>query len=148
MNTQEKVNQLRTFIQANLIGILASLLIFSSIANVAFYNKLKSLKNSPQQAVQEQNENLIKKVSKLINLPADEQPTIATVSDPEVLKSQPFFAKAEKGFKVLIYADAGKSILYDPFENKIIEVASINPNRETTTPLPIQTPKSSTLKKK
>ena len=126
MNHQEKLNQLRTFVQANLIGILSSLLIFSSIANIAFYNKLSSLKNNPQQALQEQSESLVKKVSKLITLPTDEQPTIATVSDPEALRSQPFFAKAEKGFKVLIYAQAGKTILYDPFENRVVEVASVN----------------------
>lgn len=123
---QDKLNLIRDFVRANLIAVLASLLIFSSIANIAFYHKLSSIKKNPQQAVQDQTENLIKKVSKLINLPTDEQPTIATVSDPEQLKDQPFFAKAEKGFKVLIYATAGKSILYDPFNNKIVETASIN----------------------
>ena len=64
--------------------------------------------------------------AEFIVLPEDEQPTIATVSDPEVLKGQPFFAKAKKGFKVLIYANAKKSILYDPFENKVVETASMN----------------------
>jgi len=130
MTTQEQINKIRDFIQTNLMVILGSLLIFSSIANIAFYHKLSSLKENPQQVVQEQTDNLIKKVSKLMNLPPDEEPTIATVSDPELLKDQPFFAKAEKGFKVLIYANAGKSVLYDPFENKIVEVASINVGKE------------------
>lgn len=130
MEIKDKLNLIQDFVRANLIVILASLLIFSSIANIAFYHKLSSLRNNPQQAVQEQTEKLIKKVSKLINLPTDERPTIATVSDPELLKDQPFFTKAEKGFKVLIYANAGKSILYDPFDNKVVEVASINVGKD------------------
>ncbi|MDP3696617.1 MAG: hypothetical protein Q8R55_01135 [Candidatus Taylorbacteria bacterium] len=144
MDTPEKLNTVKTFVQANFIGILAALLIFSSIANIIFYRKLSSIKDNPQQVVQEQTEKLIKRVSKLINLPSGEQPTIATVSDPELLKDQPFFAKAEKGFKVLIYANSGKSILYDPFENKVVEVASINIGGQSTpapTPTPSPTPK-------
>ncbi len=133
------LDKITNFVRTNLIVILASFLIFSSIANIVFYHKLTSLKNNPQEAVQEQTEKLISRVGKLINLPEDEKPTIATVSDPTILKDQPFFAKAEKGFKVLIYAQAGKSILYDPFENKVIEVASINVGKQAT-PLPTPTP--------
>lgn len=81
---------------------------------------------------------MLDKISELIVLPDDEQPTIATVSDPELLKDQPFFAKARKGFKVFIYANAGKSILYDPFENKIVEIASMNIGAQVT-PVPVLT---------
>jgi hypothetical protein len=59
-------------------------------------------------------------------LPADETPTIATVSDPEKLKDQPFFANAKKGDKVLIFSNSAKAILYSPTEDKIVEVAPIN----------------------
>ena len=51
---------------------------------------------------------------------------MATVSDLEKLKDQPFFAKAKIGDKVLIYTDAKKAILYDPVNDKIVEVAPIN----------------------
>ena len=51
---------------------------------------------------------------------------MATVSDPEKLKDQPFFAKAQKGDKVLIYSNSQKAILYSPTEDKIVEVAPIN----------------------
>ena len=134
---KEAFDKVSNFIRANLIGVLAFLLIFSSIANIAFYHKLSNIKEDPQQAVQEQTEKLIKRVAKLINLPTDEQPTIATVSDPSLLKDQPFFAKAKKGFKVLIYANAGKTVLYDPFDNKVVEVASLNiGNQEPPPPTP------------
>jgi hypothetical protein len=59
-------------------------------------------------------------------LPENEQPTIATVTDPSKLSGQSFFAHAKVGDRVLLYAAAKKAILYDPNINKIIEVAPIN----------------------
>jgi hypothetical protein len=55
---------------------------------------------------------------------------VATVSDPEKLKEQPFFTQAKKGDKLLIYAKARKAILYDPAINKIIEVSTLNIGNE------------------
>ena len=75
---------------------------------------------------------IIAAVGRLIVLPANEQPTIATVSDPERLKDQPFFANAKTGDKVLIYALAKKAILYDPEEDKIVEVAPLDLNTGKT----------------
>lgn len=64
---------------------------------------------------------LLEEVGKLIELPKDEEPTIATVTDVEKLKDQPFFKKAKSGDKVFIYPKAQKTILYDPKAKKIIE---------------------------
>lgn len=91
-----------------------------------FYSQVNTLKTDPQKAAREEAKTLVERVGKLIVLPEGEEPTIATVTDPELLKDQPFFAKAKKGDKVLIYATAGKAILYDPAENKIVEVAPVN----------------------
>lgn len=91
-----------------------------------FYYQVSELKKDPQTAVSEEAEDLVKVVGRLIILPKDEVPTIATVSDPEKLKDQPFFAKAEVGDKVLIYTQAKKAYLYDPVARKILEVAPIN----------------------
>ena len=59
-------------------------------------------------------------------LPEDEEPSVATVADPEQLAGQPFFSKAKKGDKVLIYTNAQKAILYDPVAKKIIDIAPLN----------------------
>jgi hypothetical protein len=75
---------------------------------------------------------LVAAVSKLIVLPASEQPTIATVADLSKLQGQPFFANAQVGDKVLIYSQAGKAILYRPSENKIIELAPLDVSASAT----------------
>ena len=69
---------------------------------------------------------LVEEVSRLISLPQDEEPTVATVSDPQLLKNQAFFANAKAGDKVLIYTRARKAVLYDPVNKKILEVAPLN----------------------
>lgn len=79
---------------------------------------------------------LVAKVSKLMALPADETPTIATVTDASIVKDQPFFAQAQNGDKVLIYQKAGKAILYRESENKIIEVGAVNFNQAVESPAP------------
>jgi hypothetical protein len=84
------------------------------------------LKTNPQEATQKQNQEIIDKVGKLMILPEGEQPTVATVTDPAVLKNQPFFAHAEIGDKVLIYTNSKKAILYSEKLNKIKEVAPVN----------------------
>ena len=85
--------------------------------------------------------NLVELVGKLIILPTGEEPTLATVSDPEKLKDQAFFKNAVLGDKVLIYAAAKKAILYSPSRGKIIEVAPVNLNapQPNSTQLPLST---------
>lgn len=89
------------------------------------YKKTQRLLQNPSEIAKEETKKLITAVSKLIDLPTDEEPTIATVSDIEKLKNQPLFAKALNGDKVLFFANAQKAILYRPSADKIIEVASI-----------------------
>ena len=100
-------------------------LVVLAIVGGYFYKNKISYK-SPELAAQAEARDLAEKVGKLFLLPRDEVPTIATVSDPEALKNQAFFADAKKGDKVLIYTNAKKAILYDPAANLILNVAPIN----------------------
>lgn len=68
---------------------------------------------------------LVARVGELIVLPEDEEPTIATVTDPEKLRDQVFFANAKEGDVVLIYTGAQKAYLYDPKIHKLVEVAPL-----------------------
>lgn len=87
---------------------------------------LFKVKKSPERDARAEVEILVAEVGKLIVLPEGETPTIATVSDPERLKDQPFFAKAKAGDKVLLYSTARKAYLYDPSAKKLLEVAPLN----------------------
>ena len=69
---------------------------------------------------------LIEKIGKLVLLPADEEPILATVTDKEKLKEQPLFAKAENGDKILIYAKAQKAYIYSPSKEMLVDVVSEN----------------------
>lgn len=68
---------------------------------------------------------LVGEVAKLIDLPKGETPTIATVQDKTKLKDQAFFANAQNGDKLLIYAQAKKAIIYRPAAHKVINVGPI-----------------------
>ncbi len=111
------------------VGVVA---VISLGLNVFLGFKLSSVSEDPIEITAKEVKDISNRVSKLMILPQNEPPTLATVSDPEKLKNQPFFANAKTGFKVLVYAQAQKAILYDPYENKIVEVAPINTNQGTT----------------
>lgn len=74
---------------------------------------------------QEEINDLVAAVGELIVLPEGEEPTIATVTDPEKLRDQVFFANAKEGDVVLIYTRAQKAYLYDPRIDKLLEVAPL-----------------------
>ncbi|HUO50793.1 MAG TPA: hypothetical protein VMU25_04495 [Candidatus Paceibacterota bacterium] len=76
----------------------------------------------------EDSASIVAKVGALIELPQGEVPTVATVSDLSKLQGQAFFAHAKVGDIVLIYTGARKAYLYDPSENKLVEVAPITTN--------------------
>ena len=85
---------------------------------------LKSqLSQEASQPAQDEVTTIVNEVGKLIVLPDNEVPTVATVTDLSKLAGQPFFANAKIGDKVLIYTQAQKAIFYDPTANKIIELA-------------------------
>ncbi len=113
--------------------LLIVVVVVSGFLVVSQFKKAKKLsqevvelKQSPQQAVQEQAKELLDKVGKLIILPADEEPTIATVTDLKPLQDQPFFKNAKLGDKVLIYSVSKKAVLYREDQNIVVEVAPIN----------------------
>lgn len=74
---------------------------------------------------EKESKSLVEKVGRLIELPQDELPTVATVANKFELPPQQFYQKAENADVVLIFFKAQKAILYRPSLNKIIEVSTI-----------------------
>lgn len=115
--------------------VIRIIAVVAVVLAVYFYMQVRDLKKNPNIAAQQEAASLVSKVGRLAILPTDETPTIATVSDPEALKDQTFFANAVKGDKVLIYAQAKKAVLYSVSMDKIIEIAPLNiGNQKSVTP--------------
>ena len=107
------------------VSVVVIVLVLGAGGFLYFKSRSAPVPNNPQ-AAQAEVKKLVVEVSKLIDLPTGEDPTVATVTDISKLKDQPFFQKAKNGDKVLIYTNARKAILYDPNVKKVIDVAPIN----------------------
>jgi len=119
--------------------ITVVILILAVLSGYFFYRHYfqgKKQINNQTQSDQNEIKSVVNAIGKLMLLPQNEQPTLATVSDKTKLQNQSFFARAENGDKVLIYTNAKKAILYRPSINKIIEVAPVNVQTPQETPSP------------
>jgi flagellar basal body-associated protein FliL len=116
-----KINKRAIFLR-----ILVLLVIFALFTAGYFYMQVRKLKQDPNVLAKQEVNDLVEKIGKFVILPTGEVPTLATVSDPEALKDQPFFTNAVKGDQVLIYSQAKKAILYSVEQNKIIDMTSLS----------------------
>ncbi|MEK7594957.1 MAG: hypothetical protein AAB436_04950 [Patescibacteria group bacterium] len=109
--------------------VVVIVVLIAALPAFYFYNKSRVAEqrlNDPNTANQQVINAVVKKVSHLMLLPTDEQPTLATISDASKTKGQPFFTNAKNGDKLLVFTNARKAILYRPSTNLIIEVAPLN----------------------
>jgi hypothetical protein len=117
LSTPVKISMFRIFTIIVMIALVAlSTYFYIKYKNEQSSNPLREFKDT------------ITAVSKLIELPENEEPNIATVTEKEKLVDQVFFKNSENGDKVLIYVKTGKAILFRPSINKIIDVTAINNN--------------------
>jgi cell division protein FtsN len=118
------IEKARAVFRGNFVKVIVAVLLLAAIgSSVYFYMKLHEATADPSIKAKEDLQEVIEKVSRIMVLPDDEEPTLATVSDPEKLTDQPFFKRAEKGDKVLLYSQSKKAILYSVSKDKILEVA-------------------------
>ncbi|MFA5247986.1 MAG: hypothetical protein WC415_01935 [Patescibacteria group bacterium] len=108
-----------------LIFLLALILIITSCGAYYFYSRAHKAEQDPSILAQQEVASVVAIVGQLMVLPPDETPFLATVMNKENLQDQPFFADAEDGDKLLIYAQEMKAILYRPSTNKVINVEPI-----------------------
>jgi hypothetical protein len=108
--------------QAPLLVMGALLVLALGVAGYFYYQ----YSHTSQVAEANEIKSLVEKLGKVISLPQNEAPTLATVTNKEKLDNQPFFQKAENGDKILIYSDASQAILYRPSTGKIIDMTTVN----------------------
>lgn len=116
--------------RSKLLGIIIFILILglAGTSGYFYYQYYRLSKSSVMNQLQAEEETvrLVKALGKLMLIPKDETPTIATVTDVDKLKDQSFFKDAKNGNKVIIFPNIKQVIIYDPEQNLIINVGSIN----------------------
>ncbi|MFA6095289.1 MAG: hypothetical protein WC767_00370 [Candidatus Paceibacterota bacterium] len=122
MDIQNKNNPIRSpRLQRIVIGVIA---VISIVFNIYQARQIATLED-PVALNEARIAQYVREIGEAIVLPEGEVPTLATISDPEALKSQPFFANAKVGDIVLVYEVAKKAVLWRPSEKKLIEVSSV-----------------------
>ena len=105
--------------------------------NAQFQQLKKSTADSSQDTAKLVRDN----VSKLIALPSDPPPTVATISDIDRLKaSNAFFNAAQNGDYLILTGN--RAILYNLQRNIILDVAPFQVNQPSATPTPSTSPKA------
>lgn len=105
--------------------IMAVVFLAAIGSGIYFYLQYQKVVKNPEIITKQETDWVVERANKLMDLPQDETPTLATVLDKEKIKDQEFFKKAENGDKVLVYTKAKKAVLYRPSTNKIIEVGPV-----------------------
>ena len=115
------------FLAKRVIFILPFILILLFVGGTYFfYNKYQqALHSQPTPSKQNPSTKLTEIIGKFMELPSDETPVIATITDITKLKNQSFFAHAKNGDEILIYTKNRKAILYDPHKGKVVEVGPV-----------------------
>lgn len=108
------------------IGVGAFLVLGLIVLVIFFYSQYQGLKNNPNGEKDAEVKKLVEQIQKFYDLPDDEMPTVATVSDKSKITDQPFFTKAENGDKILIYRKNKLAILFRPSQNRLINVGPID----------------------
>lgn len=143
METEERTKS-KSAMKFVSVGLILLILFGGYAGAYYFYNKYKQTKivlDNPSIATQKEVKEVVDKLGIIMELPTDEDPSVATVLDKEKIKDQPFFAKAENGDKVVIYSKAKIAILFRMAANKIINVSPVSLDQPVATETPTTTAK-------
>lgn len=144
---------------ALLVIIFLGLIGATAGSTIFFYQKynqaqkeIELLKTEQGQAkiIEEETATLIAAVSKLILLPENESPVVATiVNSAKLAETQPFYKGSQDGDKLLIFPESEKALIYSPARNILVSVGpafvekeTSNSDQSTPSPTPSATPKS------
>lgn len=103
------------------------IVIIALLATAFFIGRASVYRAHPELAQSEQGNAILTEVGKLIELPTNEKPTIATVKDAVgARQGQPFLATALNGDVLIVYPNAQRAILYRPSTNMLIAVGPVS----------------------
>lgn len=116
---KEKILKRKLYIGIGVVVLIALIFAGGALTTAFFLKSGKPVDKAA--AARQETQELLSRVSRLIAVPS-EYPVVATVKDRSKL-TDPFFADAQNGDKVLIFNKAKKAILYRPSTDKIINAA-------------------------
>ncbi len=94
-----------------------------------------------EQLSEEQIGDLLGRISRLIMLPEETDPLIATINDAPALRAeQAFYRDAENGDQLVIFTKRAMAVIYRPSVDKLINVGPIFFDNAGTKPESIPTP--------
>lgn len=95
--------------------------------------RLEQLQTGNTQQNREAADRIIREVRKLIAIPEDVEPTVATIIDVETLRERnPFYSKAENGNHLVVTAE--RAILYDSNKKIILDVVPVQVQQAQAAP--------------
>lgn len=113
------------------------LLVALAAAAFYFYQQYASLKNDPAVQNKATATRITGDVAKVLKVPTDEEPQVALITDPDQLKSQSFYADAQKDDYLIVYQKAGIAIIYREKDRLLVNVdhVQVGPaDQNATTP--------------
>jgi hypothetical protein len=124
---------------AQVMHIISAVVVLVSIGTALYFRSEYQQAVAGKDASSEVRE-ITDEVGAFLELPADEVPTLATVTDKGKLANEAFFSAAENGDKILIYQKSRKAIIYRPSTGKLVNVAILDaaPTQEESVPAPAE----------
>lgn len=112
--------------------LIVTVILLVSIPLILFLIKMFALRPTQEQVAQkeykqakEQAQVLSESVAKQTEVPQDETPNVATITDVTHLQNQDFFKEAQNGDKILIYEKQKIIVLYRPNQDRVIATAPV-----------------------
>ena len=111
--------------------ISAGIIFLALAAGGGVYWQLAATRQTPTTSSADTNDSselssIVSQIKQLVDIPSNETPTVAEITNQDKVRAQPFFVSAQTGDKVLIFADSKKVILYRPSTGKVINIASLS----------------------
>ncbi|HVI69609.1 MAG TPA: hypothetical protein VM581_04075 [Magnetospirillaceae bacterium] len=112
------------------ILIIVGAVLLVAVAGYFFWQYLVA-KSDPTAANKETVTRVTDQVKAILQVPSDEEPQVATVTNADKLKDQPFFAGVQKDDYLIVYQKAKLAILYREKDRKLINVdhVELTPNQ-------------------
>lgn len=92
-----------------------------------------------QELSKTQTQELLGEMRKIIIMPTNEDPVVATITDINQLKDKEFYKDAQNGDRVVVFANAKKAYIYSPERKLIVNVGAFQLDQKTQNQQPATT---------